>query len=234
MATGCLSLYRIMFSLNVYFSTYVTLLAFHPSALDRPQPSRAEVACLLSFWQPSTAPRTSHHQSPSSPSLLLILSVQPTSASITDLAGNVCSHHIPPSIDTCPHHQPSLSSVFSLSNEAPRPPHSEKLCLQNNNAATATHPVIVFCSCPNSAPETTQLMRAALWPATWEKPRSAISMTCLKTFHSLTLNAHTNVHDYIAHLARLPDKVSTDEVQVSATLLSPHPHCSRNYLGSRA
>ena len=142
-----------MFSLNIYFSTYVTLLAFHPSALDRPQPSRAEVACLLSFWQPSTAPRTSHHQSPgpSSPSLLLIeiLSAQPTSASITDLAGNVCSHHIPPSIDTCPHHQPSLSSVFSLSNEAPSPPPSEKLCLQNNNAATATHPVIVFCSCPS-------------------------------------------------------------------------------------
>ncbi|KAI1781959.1 hypothetical protein LXA43DRAFT_977822 [Ganoderma leucocontextum] len=56
-------------------------------------------------------------------------------------------------------------------------------------------------------------MRGGLWPATWEKPRSAITLQALKTFHSLTLNAHTNAHDFIAHLERLSDNVAPDQVK---------------------
>ncbi|KAI1784958.1 hypothetical protein LXA43DRAFT_900780 [Ganoderma leucocontextum] len=72
---------------------------------------------------------------------------------------------------------------------------------------------IVYCDCPHGAPQTTQLMRAGLWPATWEKPRSAITLQVLKTFHSLTLNAHTNAHDFIAHLERMSDNVDPDAVK---------------------
>ena len=74
---------------------------------------------------------------------------------------------------------------------------------------------IAYCDCPEGAPHTTQLMRGGLWPATWEKPRSAITLQALKTFHSLTLNAHTNAHDFITHLERLSDNVAPDEVKVS-------------------
>ncbi|PIL28189.1 hypothetical protein GSI_09726 [Ganoderma sinense ZZ0214-1] len=80
------------------------------------------------------------------------------------------------------------------------------------NASTASVTLIVFI--PSiTAPHTTQLMRGGLWPATWEKPRSAITLQALKTFHSLTLNAHLNAHDFVSHLERLSDNVAPDEVK---------------------
>ncbi|KAI1788225.1 hypothetical protein LXA43DRAFT_895044 [Ganoderma leucocontextum] len=72
---------------------------------------------------------------------------------------------------------------------------------------------IVYCSCPHAPPATTQLMRAGLWPATWEKPRSAITLQALKTFDSLSVNAHTTAHDFIGHLELLSDVVASDDVK---------------------
>ncbi|KAI1782668.1 hypothetical protein LXA43DRAFT_1103603 [Ganoderma leucocontextum] len=72
---------------------------------------------------------------------------------------------------------------------------------------------IVYCCCMHAPPETTQLMRAGLWPATWEKPRSAITLQALKIFDSLSVNAHTTAHDFIAHLERLSDVVAPDDVK---------------------
>ena len=73
---------------------------------------------------------------------------------------------------------------------------------------------IVYCSCKDAPPATTQLMRAGLWPATWEKPRSVITLQALKIFDSLSVNAHTTAHDFIRHLERLSDVVAPDEVKV--------------------
>ncbi|KAI1787177.1 hypothetical protein LXA43DRAFT_896623 [Ganoderma leucocontextum] len=72
---------------------------------------------------------------------------------------------------------------------------------------------IVYCNCPRAPDATSQLMRAGLWPATWEKPRSAITLQALKIFESLTVNAHTTAHDFIAHLERLSDIVAPDDVK---------------------
>ena len=58
-------------------------------------------------------------------------------------------------------------------------------------------------------------MRAGLWPATWEKPRTAITLTALEVFHSLSHNAHTNAHDYVTHLERLSEYVAPEDVKVS-------------------
>ena len=63
-------------------------------------------------------------------------------------------------------------------------------------------------------------MHVGLWLVTWEKPWTVITLQVLKTFHSLTLNAHTNAHDFIAHLKHLSDNVDPDEVKVRASL---HP-----------
>ena len=79
---------------------------------------------------------------------------------------------------------------------------------------------IVYCNCRDAPPHTTQLMRAGLWPATWEKPRSAITLQALKTFDSLSVNAHTTAHDFIKHLEHLTDVVAPDEVKVREPLYS--------------
>ena len=79
---------------------------------------------------------------------------------------------------------------------------------------------IVYCNCRDAPPHTTQLMRAGLWPATWEKPRSAITLQALKTFDSLSVNAHTTAHDFIKHLEHLTDVVVPDEVKVREPLYS--------------
>ncbi|EJF55675.1 hypothetical protein DICSQDRAFT_184244 [Dichomitus squalens LYAD-421 SS1] len=72
---------------------------------------------------------------------------------------------------------------------------------------------VVYCACMDAPPDPSQLMEAGLWPATWEKPRSAITLAALKTFHSLSHNAHTNAHDFVAHLERLSDGVITVDVK---------------------
>lgn len=78
---------------------------------------------------------------------------------------------------------------------------------------------IVFCCCKEAAPETMQLMCVSLWPATWEKPNSAITLQALKIFDSLTVNAHTTAHDFMRHLERLSNVVVPDEVKVSLHVL---------------
>ena len=77
---------------------------------------------------------------------------------------------------------------------------------------------IVYCTCKDALPATTQLMRAGLWPATWDKPRSVITLQALKIFDSLSVNAHTTAHDFIRHLERLSDVVAPDEVKVSQSV----------------
>ncbi|TBU45985.1 hypothetical protein BD309DRAFT_989187 [Dichomitus squalens] len=72
---------------------------------------------------------------------------------------------------------------------------------------------VVYCACEGSGSEVEQLMRAGLWPATWERPHTATSLTALEAFHSLNLNGQVNVHDYLAHLKRQTDNVCAEDVK---------------------
>ena len=78
---------------------------------------------------------------------------------------------------------------------------------------------IVFCACRDAGSEVEQLMRAGLWPATWDRPQTATTWTALEAFHSLNLNGQMNVHDYLAHLKRHTDNVCAEDVKVRISIL---------------
>ena len=80
---------------------------------------------------------------------------------------------------------------------------------------------IVLCACLNPLPLTTQLMHAGLWPAMWEQPCSAITLTALKVFQSLTVTAHTTAHNFVTHLQKLTDIIAPKDVKVK-----PPPSCT--------
>ncbi|KAI1786196.1 hypothetical protein LXA43DRAFT_898439, partial [Ganoderma leucocontextum] len=72
----------------------------------------------------------------------------------------------------------------------------------------------LFCQCTTPrVSQAIQLLEAGLWPATWLQPRTAITLATLETFHSLSLLAHVNVLDYMAHLERLTDAVCSEDVK---------------------
>ena len=74
---------------------------------------------------------------------------------------------------------------------------------------------VLFCQCTHPrATEAVQLLEDGLWPATWLKPQTAITLSTLEAFHSLSLRAHVNVHDYEAHLRQMTDAVCTEDVKV--------------------
>lgn len=86
----------------------------------------------------------------------------------------------------------------------------------------------LFCQCTKPrVSQAIQLLEAGLWPATWLEPRTAITLATLETFHSLSLLAHVNVLDYVAHLNRLTDAVCSEDVKVrklqSQFMLHPTP-----------
>ncbi len=72
----------------------------------------------------------------------------------------------------------------------------------------------VFCCCENAIAEPAQLLAASLWPATWDKPETATTLSTLETFHNLSLQAHVNIYDYMEHLKRMTDGVLSSQVKV--------------------
>ncbi|KAI0669304.1 hypothetical protein C8Q78DRAFT_1070866 [Trametes maxima] len=70
-----------------------------------------------------------------------------------------------------------------------------------------------FCRCEDAPHVTEQLLQVGLWPATWDTPRMATTLTALRTFHGLELQGQLNVHDYLSHLARATDDVSPQTVK---------------------
>ena len=72
----------------------------------------------------------------------------------------------------------------------------------------------VFCRCTLPVNDAQQLLAVGLWPATWDTPKTAITLTTLETLHNLSLQAHVNYNDYFEHLKRLTDAVLTDAVNV--------------------
>ena len=80
---------------------------------------------------------------------------------------------------------------------------------------------VVYCRCPGARPYADQLMLAGLWPATWENPQTATTISAVKIFDSLSNNGQLNVHDFIAHVTRLTDNVEAAEVKVSSHTAEP-------------
>ena len=73
----------------------------------------------------------------------------------------------------------------------------------------------LFCQCPTrQVSEPVQLLQIGLWPATWKHPRTAITLSALEMYHSLSARAMVNVNDYMEHLKHLTDAVLTQDVPV--------------------
>ncbi len=83
------------------------------------------------------------------------------------------------------------------------------------------HPYEVrFCRCTDLAtgeqmPEPSQLIRFGFWPASWDIPSSAFSLSALRDHHLLSLQAQISAHDYMAYLRRTTDNVCPHKVPVS-------------------
>lgn len=80
---------------------------------------------------------------------------------------------------------------------------------------------IAYCRCPFTRPEPEQLIATGLWPATWDRPKTAITLNTLEAFYGLTLQAQVNLHDFVLYLKRCTDAVRTEEVAVSTHLIPP-------------
>lgn len=72
----------------------------------------------------------------------------------------------------------------------------------------------VFCCCDNAIEEPGQLLAAGLWPATWDTPESATTLSTLETFYNLSMQAQVNIYDYLEHLKRMTDGVLSAKVKV--------------------
>jgi hypothetical protein len=72
-----------------------------------------------------------------------------------------------------------------------------------------------FCACRGAPNKVSQLLRARLFPATTNDPRSAFTFEVLKNFHILNMQAKCSTFDYSLSLRRMTDNVFTDRVPVS-------------------
>ncbi|KAM5534229.1 hypothetical protein V8D89_012136 [Ganoderma adspersum] len=122
----------------------------------------------------------------------------------------------------CPKHRfwdkasiPQLGFVLYLGHDGARCP-STSTRLDGSPEHGQTTVRTLFCQPECTTPQSSQaiqLLEAGLWPATWLQPRTAITFATLETFHSLSLLAHVNVLDYMAHLEHLTDVVCAEDVK---------------------
>jgi hypothetical protein len=84
----------------------------------------------------------------------------------------------------------------------------------HSNGIHATR--IRYCRCPNATDKVTQLMRARLFPATPQDPKTAFTFTVLKDFHMHNLQLKCGAFDFMLSLRRLTDNVFTAKVPVSS------------------
>lgn len=88
---------------------------------------------------------------------------------------------------------------------------------------TGVHVVrTVFCACSPSVGhqasdglESSQLIRARLFPATMKQPATAVSFSCLNEFHLLTTQGKLTGMDYYETLVHLTDNLGIDPPNVS-------------------
>lgn len=75
-----------------------------------------------------------------------------------------------------------------------------------------------FCGClvdnGGAIPDATQLLEAGMWPASWDKPRTAFTLQVMREYHLLAMQAHTNALDFFNVIKRLTDDIAPDEADV--------------------
>lgn len=83
---------------------------------------------------------------------------------------------------------------------------------------TGIHEVTIdYCGCGilGSSRPVIQILRNAWWPATMDKPRTAITFNVLHHFHAISLQGKVSMYDYYLSLSRLVDNTGVKKVHVS-------------------
>ncbi|KAI0643312.1 hypothetical protein C8Q79DRAFT_915187, partial [Trametes meyenii] len=77
----------------------------------------------------------------------------------------------------------------------------------------------VFCECPIKPgareqlyDDAYQLLERGLFPASWKEPRSAFTLSLMKSFNLLSLQTHCSAQDFYQYLRRMTDNVAPDSV----------------------
>ncbi|KAG6847868.1 hypothetical protein H0H93_005345 [Arthromyces matolae] len=70
-----------------------------------------------------------------------------------------------------------------------------------------------FCNCEQSIPFAIQLLRARLYPTTGSNPCSAVTFSCLKHFHLLSLESKCSVFEYMSSVSRGSDNTGTESIR---------------------
>lgn len=79
---------------------------------------------------------------------------------------------------------------------------------------------IDFCSCPGSPTEVEQLLNIGWYPATQEEPATAASLSLLRRFHVLNLQAKVAAYDFYNTLVLLRNGSGLNKPPVSRILVS--------------
>lgn len=80
---------------------------------------------------------------------------------------------------------------------------------------------LTFCGCASALNDTTQLLRAGLFPATTQQPETAATINALEYFHLLTFESKASAFEFHNTLSRLTDNTGTADVPVR---FSPFHH----------
>lgn len=83
---------------------------------------------------------------------------------------------------------------------------------------TGIHTINVdYCGCDRAPLPRVQLMRSGWWPATLDRPQTAVSFRLLKFFDVLTVESKVNKYDFHKTLSHLTCNTQTTEVKVLST-----------------
>ncbi|KAM6501762.1 hypothetical protein JOM56_001739 [Amanita muscaria] len=83
--------------------------------------------------------------------------------------------------------------------------------------ATGVHRVTInYCDCGKDGfiPYWVQILRAGWFPATFNRPRTVFTFTCLDFFHELTLQGKTSIYDFYHTILRRTDNLGLDNKKV--------------------
>lgn len=95
----------------------------------------------------------------------------------------------------------------------PRPAPGDRFVILD---ITGIHDVaLAFCACATAHSDTTQLLRAGLYPATTQAPETAATINALEHFHLLSFESKASVFEYHNTLSRLTDNTGTEDIPVS-------------------
>lgn len=72
-----------------------------------------------------------------------------------------------------------------------------------------------FCGCHRDSEQCLDLIEAGLWPGSWVRADTAITLECMHEYQLLSAQAQVNAMDYYSYLRRLTDNTCSDEVPVS-------------------